>query len=234
MPQLDKVTFLSQFFWLCVFFFGFYIFQLKFFLPEMSRILKFRKKRLGSSLSLSLQQENNIVRNSSETILEDLFKNSKNLFKNSSLTNDKWFSEHTAKLNKNNFKNGNKRYLQSIAERSLSNNLAIRLLHTDFSSKIFFGVLTERLLQISQNRIAKKSYTTINKKRKLTTSKNSTPSTQEFSTSLNSKEKKGKELFDDQSLQKKTNKATLQKESSKNLDKEKLQGKSSKRKKNQD
>ena len=78
MPQLDKVTFLSQFFWLCVFFFGFYIFQLKFFLPEMSRILKFRKKRLGESLSLGLQQENNKVRNSAETLLENLFKNSKN------------------------------------------------------------------------------------------------------------------------------------------------------------
>ena len=198
----------------------------------MSRILKFRKKRLGSSLSLSLQQENDLVRKSEETILEDLFKNSKNLFKNSSSINDKWFSEHQVKLNKNNFKKGNTRYLQSIAERSVSNNLAIRMLHTDFSSKIFFGVLTERLLQISQKRIAKTSYTTINKKRKSINSKNPTPSTQEFSTSLKSKERKGKESFDDQSLQKKTNKATLQKESEKNLDKDKLQGKSSKRKKN--
>ena len=44
MPQLDQVSFLSQFFWLCVFFLGFYVVLLKSFLPALNRILRFRSK----------------------------------------------------------------------------------------------------------------------------------------------------------------------------------------------
>ena len=62
------------------FFFGFYIFQLKYFLPEMSRILKFRKKRLSESSAFTLQEESSKVRNSASTVLENLLKNSKNVF----------------------------------------------------------------------------------------------------------------------------------------------------------
>lgn len=157
MPQLDKVTFFSQYFWLCVFFFGFYIFQLKFFLPEMSRILKFRKKRLSESSAVTLQGENNKVRTSTETALENLFKNLRNVFKESSSTNDKWLSEHRTKFSQD-FKKGNLKYLQSIAKKCLSNNLAIKSVNTNFSSKIFLTLLTSRVL--SQKSIAKRNYTT--------------------------------------------------------------------------
>lgn len=46
MPQLDKVTYLSQFFWLCFFFLGFYFSLVQFFLPKMARIFKFRQEKL--------------------------------------------------------------------------------------------------------------------------------------------------------------------------------------------
>lgn len=155
MPQLDKVSFLSQFFWLCVFFFGFYIFQLKYFLPEISRILKFRKKRLSESSAFTLQEESSKVRNSASTVLENLLKNSKNVFKSSSSTSDNWFSNYADKLNQNNFKKSNVRYLQSIAEKSLSNNLAILAVNNnDFSEKIFSSRLIEHLLKISQPSLA--------------------------------------------------------------------------------
>lgn len=167
MPQLDKVTFLSQFFWLCIFFFGFYIFQLKYFLPEMSRILKFRKKTLNQSSAFTLQEENSKVRNSASTVLENLLKNSKNIFKNSSSTSDNWFSDYAIKLNQNNFKKGNVRYLQSIAEKSLSNNLAMLAVNHDFSEKMFSSRLLERLLVISQKSLSLKSrsYTTAFKRK---------------------------------------------------------------------
>ena len=162
MPQLDKVSFLSQFFWLLIFFFGFYIFQLKFFLPEMSRILKFRKKRLGESSAVLLQQENNVVRNSADTVLENLFLNSKNVFKESVSKKDSWSSKQTNFFQKK-FKNGNSNYLQSIAKKNLSNNFAIGAvgLHlvafsgtntgrsnyienrTDISNKLFWSTLLQ-------------------------------------------------------------------------------------------
>ena len=152
MPQLDKVSFLSQFFWLCVFFFGFYIFQLKYFLPEMSRILKFRKKRLSESSAFTLQEENSKVRNSASTLLENLLKNSKNVFKSSSSSSENWFSNYAHQLNQKDFKKGNTRYLQSIAEKSLYNNLAILAVNNnDFSEKIFSSRLVEHLLGISQS-----------------------------------------------------------------------------------
>jgi hypothetical protein len=42
MPQLDKVTFLSQFFWLCVVFISLYLTLVKLFLPSFARIFKVR------------------------------------------------------------------------------------------------------------------------------------------------------------------------------------------------
>ena len=46
MPQLDTVTFLSQFFWLAFFFLGFYFALVQFFLPRMARLLKFRGQKM--------------------------------------------------------------------------------------------------------------------------------------------------------------------------------------------
>jgi len=43
MPQLDTVTFLSQFFWLFVLYTSFYIVLAKVFLPKMAAILKVRE-----------------------------------------------------------------------------------------------------------------------------------------------------------------------------------------------
>nr|YP_009733023.1 ATP synthase protein [Jaagichlorella roystonensis]QHU78319.1 ATP synthase protein [Jaagichlorella roystonensis] len=157
MPQLDKVTFLSQFFWLLVFFFGFYIFQLKYFLPEMSRILKFRKKTLNRSSAFTLQEENSKVRNSASTVLENLFKNSRNVFKRLSLKSDNLFSDYANKYNQNNLKKGNIKYLQSIAEKSLSKDLAMLAVNHDFSEKMFSSRLLERILLVSRKSIASSS-----------------------------------------------------------------------------
>ena len=165
MPQLDKVTFFSQYFWLCVFFFGFYIVCLKFFLPEISRILKFRKKRLSESSTITLQGENSKVRNSTETALENLFKNLRSVFKEASVTNDKWFSEHKSKFSAN-FKKGDLKYLQSIAKKSLSNGLSIQSSRTNFSSKIALILLSERFLSLhtilrNKREVVKRNYTTL-------------------------------------------------------------------------
>lgn len=52
MPQLDKVTFFSQYFWLLIFFFSFYFFVVKYILPKMIRIYLLRQRVLnGNSVS---------------------------------------------------------------------------------------------------------------------------------------------------------------------------------------
>lgn len=82
MPQLDKVTFLSQFFWLSFFYLGFYFFILKFFLPRMSRILKLRKKKMAGSQEgvsfLTLETEN--VRKNFNQIITKTLNTSKEIY----------------------------------------------------------------------------------------------------------------------------------------------------------
>ena len=54
MPQLDHVTYFSQYFWLCVVFFGFYGLCVKFYLPGLTRLAKYRAKTQNQG---SLNQE---------------------------------------------------------------------------------------------------------------------------------------------------------------------------------
>jgi len=53
MPQLDVVSYFSQFFWLCFFFLGFYFSLVQFFLPKMARILKLRTEKMTKIQSQS-------------------------------------------------------------------------------------------------------------------------------------------------------------------------------------
>jgi len=67
MPQLDKVTFLSQFFWFCVVFFSMYLILVKLFLPALARIVKVRQSLVGSV------EENSIASTNQAT---DIYSNS--------------------------------------------------------------------------------------------------------------------------------------------------------------
>ena len=106
MPQLDKVTFLSQFFWLCFFYIGFYFLILKFFLPKMTRILKLRKNKLSSSQEgvTSLQQENDKIRVSYETLLANGLSASRSAFNESFQRTEKWLHDMVENNNKTHFK----------------------------------------------------------------------------------------------------------------------------------
>jgi F0F1-type ATP synthase membrane subunit b/b' len=147
MPQLDKVTFLSQFFWLCAFFLGLYLIVLKNFLPKMSRVLKYRKKRLGQSHQGvgNMHQENSLVRSSANKVLEGGLKNSKDLFKQNSQRTEKWLLDLIKGTNNTSFKNTNNTYLQSIGENSISYKLSLQGGFRDFSNTIFLSMLFNKV-----------------------------------------------------------------------------------------
>lgn len=147
MPQLDKVTFLSQFFWLCALFLGFYLVVLKNFLPKMSRVLKYRKKKLGQSDQGvgSMHKENSLVRSSANKVLESGLKNSKNLFKQNSQRSERWMLDLIRGTNNTTLQNTNNTYLQSIGERSISNKLSVQGGFRDFSNTIFLSILFLKL-----------------------------------------------------------------------------------------
>jgi hypothetical protein len=49
MPQLDAVSYFSQFFWLMVIFVGYYLVLMTFYLPGIARVLKLRAKQSTQS-----------------------------------------------------------------------------------------------------------------------------------------------------------------------------------------
>ena len=160
MPQLDKVTFLSQFFWLCFFYLGFYFLILKFFLPKMSRILKLRKSKLSSSQEnvTILHKENDKVRTNYETLLSNGFSTSRSAFNENFHRTDNWLNEVVVTTNQNHSKAMNKSFIYSFGEVSLSQNLILTQLKTFWSDKLFMLYLLDNLknLESSKNLVSTK------------------------------------------------------------------------------
>jgi hypothetical protein len=124
MPQLDKVTYASQFFWLSFFFLGFYAFLLKMFLPQINQILIVRLKKLsGSQNSLaSIQEENNFIQQKNELLFLRGIKDSKQFFNEASQKTNDWLINSLDTTNKSTFGNLNKTYVQTIGHVSLIQN----------------------------------------------------------------------------------------------------------------
>ena len=127
MPQLDHVTFFSQYFWLCFFFFTFYLFLYKHFLPKMSRILKYRKRKVELSQQgmSTMEQENEKAGSSYQTLLFSGLSHSASLFDGSLKQVDSWLSQVVTKSNRTQLNNTNKNYIYSLGEKALSNQLAL-------------------------------------------------------------------------------------------------------------
>lgn len=128
MPQLDQVTFLSQFFWLCVFFFCFYFVICKHFLPEMARILKFRKKKIhlsGEGMQ-SMQQENEKLRASYGVLVENGLNASGNFLLSHLQRLESWLSSVVADTNKNQWRKTNALYLGWVGGKSIRQQLALQ------------------------------------------------------------------------------------------------------------
>lgn len=147
MPQLDKVTFLSQFFWLCFFYLGFYYVILKIYLPKISRILALRKKKMGFSQEgmISLQQENKNVRESYETLLSRALLTSKNLFNSFFSHTTNWLTTNATSLNKTHYQNVNASFMHSLGETSLSQNILFYHASKNLPEKLTFKLLLNNL-----------------------------------------------------------------------------------------
>ena len=113
MPQLDKVSYFTQFFWLCFFYLGFYVLLVKFFLPKIRRILKVREKKAvyasGTGNSL-YDQENVDVQLQTQRYLLEGMKNSRESLQSSFDATSQWFSQVTKATNANQLKDVNTQY----------------------------------------------------------------------------------------------------------------------------
>ena len=152
MPQLDKVTFLSQFFWLCFFYIGFYFLILKFFLPKMSLILKLRKNKLAGSQDNvnNLQQENRKIKTNYETLFTTALTTSKNAFNTNFKRIEKWLNNTVEDTEKKHYQSLNKTYICSVGESSLSQNLTFSKFTPKISNHIYVYALLKTLKKFSK------------------------------------------------------------------------------------
>lgn len=121
MPQLDQVTFFSQFFWLCVFFFTFYVVLLKSFLPKMNRILRFRKKIHQASSDSYIGEYQSLLQNYHTIRLPEIRTSSEHLSKVLGNTRN-WVDSTIFQLSQTNEQNKqmNRMYVRSIGEMTIS------------------------------------------------------------------------------------------------------------------
>lgn len=153
MPQLDKVTFLSQFFWLCFFFLGFYYILLKFYLPKVSRILALRRKKMGYQGILSFREENHQVRENYHLFVSKAFSTTQTLFNSLCSRTLNWVDNSAKKISKTHYQKANDFYFNSLAESALSQN--VQFYHAtpdqEFPETLFFKSLLNTLkIQKSQ------------------------------------------------------------------------------------
>lgn len=116
MPQLDKVTFFSQYFWLLIFFLTFYFFVLKIVLPTVVTIFKLRKKKLEAMSHdiENLKKEESSILSNYDSVLIDSFTSSREIFNSAVVRSNKWIDESARNINKTSLLDVNKKYLNAI------------------------------------------------------------------------------------------------------------------------
>ena len=147
MPQLDKVTFFSQFLWLTIFYLGFYLVILKHFLPKLSRILKVRQKKVSHSQegSTALLQEKEKVGGSLNMLIEQGVGTSKRLFQENLEKTQSWLDNVIKDTNRTTLRNANQSYIASLGEKSISQNLVVDVTFLPISGKGLVALLAEKI-----------------------------------------------------------------------------------------
>jgi uncharacterized membrane protein YhiD involved in acid resistance len=102
MPQLDTYMYLSQVFWLLVLFTTFYILVLNNILPNISRVLKLRRKRISSEGSSVLSEEHNAVMTTTSDVLETSLKDSTTFLSNVRTSSSTWLEVSLEEANEKN------------------------------------------------------------------------------------------------------------------------------------
>jgi len=129
MPQLDKVTFCTQVFWLVVVFISLYIVVVRNFIPRLAYILKFRAKleklrgRSLARLNEELEESSRIQKEGITRYINEVRALSTNLSKEV----DTWYAESFKRINKYVIKDIDKLAITQHANQ-LAYNYAIKAL----------------------------------------------------------------------------------------------------------
>jgi hypothetical protein len=116
MPQLDTYMYFSQVFWLLVIFTIFYILILNNILPNISRVLKLRRKQINAGDSSIIGEEYKTVLNTTSGIIEISLKDSTSFLSNSRNSSTIWLETSLKEANEKTLLELNKNYLKSVGE----------------------------------------------------------------------------------------------------------------------
>ncbi len=127
MPQLDLVSFLSQYFWLLVAFVGFYFYLYKSFLPKMYRIYSVRER---------LSNKSHESKSSFQPLYVEASKKKENLFahvlgyvnqtvQTSQVTVENWKDTHSKQLLENSLSKFTNTFKKTLTLQSLSQFLVL-------------------------------------------------------------------------------------------------------------
>lgn len=118
MPQLDQFTYLTQYFWLCVFYMTFYILLYNYGLPKISRILKLRAYLVSQqNKDMHLFGDQNAEKS---LVLPTVLRNSYSYLYSSLSQASNWCDSMINSLNSKQWSGMNKSYLSSLGEIGLS------------------------------------------------------------------------------------------------------------------
>ena len=125
MPQLDSMTFFTQFFWFSIGFTFLYAYMLHYVVPVLSSILKFRNKKLDT---LALEVNKNKTGAGDLLVAYNLlilrsFKLFRTNLNKTTQESTSWFESNNNKLVLENFAEANKQYLLNIGEQNYKNLL---------------------------------------------------------------------------------------------------------------
>ena len=116
MPQLDTYMYFSQVFWLLVIFTIFYILILNNILPNISRVLKLRRKQISVGDSSIISEEYKTVMNTTSGVIEVSLKDSTSFLSNTRDSSSIWLKTSLKEANEKTLLELNKTYLKSIGE----------------------------------------------------------------------------------------------------------------------
>jgi len=130
MPQLDKVTFLSQFFWLVFFYFGFYLILVKHFLPKIARLLKLRHFKINTSQEAfeTRTKEQNHLLNTRENISISGAQLARNSVATTLQKTSEWVNQNLDQTNRGHFQKLNTAYITSLQNMMSAQN-TIQMIH---------------------------------------------------------------------------------------------------------
>jgi len=122
MPQLDLMTFFTQFFWFSLGFSFFYIFLLHFIMPSISLNLKLRKKKLellANDINKKKESASDLL-TTYDNILSKTLNFSRNYLLKITNYGNTWVSSSISNINSNNFVNANNDYIKIIGEKNFN------------------------------------------------------------------------------------------------------------------